>query len=729
MALNLGKIFYQLGVETAGLNKADAKVKTFTRSTKQSFGTVDKAARRLTQTLGAVVSIEMGRRALLVADNFASLQDRIKSVVDDTESANFLFKKLQQTAARTGQSIETIAGGFQKISFSKDALGATDAQMLQLSDTFANLGVISSTSMENMNSVILQFSQGLVSGKFQAQEFQSVVEGMPAIMGELAKGMGITTSQLINMKREGELLSKDVFQGLLNRTDQIAARAEKMPIRLNRGWARFQLGIAQAMSKMDESVTLTGSLSEKLFEAGDAIAEIPVSLEAMIKTFKNLNIEGAKFVSLAKGIMIVTAAMVAFKTAVALARTVWLSFMAVTPVGIFIALSAAVVGLLVHFDKFNFVVIGLIATFKNFFSQVVAGVKDLINVVLKAFKLIASVTSRGPGYIDRMKDSFNEFTAALAGPNTAAAMKKTVSDIKSGMAAVDQGGLLAGIGEVTGFDPGNLDITKGYQDTLKDINDAAREAEIAAQEEFNAKQQTLAEVAAGDQMRLLFSQKNRVSKLEEEARKKKVEADAESVKQTLNNGMAAAADMAGLQKELALFNIAVKIPSAVASAYDWGLSTGGGPYAAAAAAIAAGGLMAAQMAAVGSQSFTPRAIGGDVFPNQQYLVNENGPELFNFGGKDILSTGSARGTITPNGASPGGGNSGGGSGIMVNVFPTPGQTASVQQSTDSEGQQKIDIILQKIDASMADGISEGTSQTGKAMENVFGLNRGLGNLG
>ena len=137
--------------------------------------------------------------------------------------------------------------------------------------------------------------------------------------------------------------------------------------------------------------------------------------------------------------------------------------------------------------------------------------------------------------------------------------------------------------------------------------------------------------------------------------------------------------------------------------------------------------MGAQMAGVASQSFTPRAVGGDVFPNQIYKVNENGPEMFNFGGNDFLSTGSARGSIKPNGDF-GMGTSGGKTNVTVNVYTTEGNTATVEQREDSNGGITLDVIMEQVDDRIAEGVRNGISQTSQAISGVFGLNRAVGAL-
>lgn len=67
-----------------------------------------------------------------------------------------------------------------------------------------------------------------------------------------------------------------------------------------------------------------------------------------------------------------------------------------------------------------------------------------------------------------------------------------------------------------------------------------------------------------------------------------------------------------------------------------------------------------------------RAGGGPVSAGRMYQVNEQGPELLNYGGKQFLMMGAQGGTITPNGGSPSVVN------LTVNVPETTSRTSATQ---------------------------------------------------
>lgn len=63
--------------------------------------------------------------------------------------------------------------------------------------------------------------------------------------------------------------------------------------------------------------------------------------------------------------------------------------------------------------------------------------------------------------------------------------------------------------------------------------------------------------------------------------------------------------------------------------------------------------------------------------------------------------------------------SGGGSNVIVNVIPTSGQTADVQQRQNSDGTTTIDVILRQVQDGLADGVASGSGSLFNAIGSRF----------
>ena len=275
MALNLGSMFFQLGVNTSGLNRASSDVKRFSDISSKNLDRTSRAASNLGRTLLTVVSVETTRRTLMLADSYQGLEDRMRMATNGAMEFNNTMTSINRTAFQTGASFESIGGAFQRLSFIKDSVQGTNQEMLTLVDSISKLGIVSNASQQELNTALIQFSQGLAGGKFQAQELQSILEAVPAIGVQIAKGMGISLSRFIELKKEGELLSSDVFEALLSQTDEINNSFEKMPVRLGRATGILSNSFARAVEKTDDMFNVTTSVARVILLMADGVSQLP----------------------------------------------------------------------------------------------------------------------------------------------------------------------------------------------------------------------------------------------------------------------------------------------------------------------------------------------------------------------------------------------------------------------------------------------------------------------
>ncbi len=287
MSLGIGQLFIQIGAKTEGLKRADRDVKRFTDQTQKRVSNVTKAVDALGTAFKGVITLEVGRRILRTADNFGRLTDQIRSVTIETGDFDSVFSGVKQTALETGTALNTVTEGFTRLSLVKDAVSGTNQEMLQLNDSIAKLGIISGASQDELNTALVQFSQGLAGGTFQAQELQSVLEAVPALAGEIAKGMGITLSELIALKKEGKILSEDVFKALLSRSEAINEQFSNIPIRLNRAVGILGNSFTLGVGKVEEMTEFSQTLAVNILKAGNVIKEFPVNLITAFRLFAN----------------------------------------------------------------------------------------------------------------------------------------------------------------------------------------------------------------------------------------------------------------------------------------------------------------------------------------------------------------------------------------------------------------------------------------------------------
>jgi tape measure domain-containing protein len=142
-------------------------------------------------------------------------------------------EELFAVAQRTRTEYAGVADLYVKLAQTSDDLGASQADLLKFTEAVGNALTVSGTSAQQAQGALLQLSQGLASGVFRAEEFNSVLEGAPEIIRTVAKnleGMGGSIGKLRTAVKDGQVTSEAFFRAFLAGSADLAKRAESLPL-------------------------------------------------------------------------------------------------------------------------------------------------------------------------------------------------------------------------------------------------------------------------------------------------------------------------------------------------------------------------------------------------------------------------------------------------------------------------------------------------------------------
>tara|TARA_R110000787_G_scaffold285016_2_gene399574 strand:- start:3502 stop:5430 length:1929 start_codon:yes stop_codon:yes gene_type:complete len=226
----------------------------------------------------AAAVVLAGKNALQTADKIDILQDRIKDATRESGGFQEMWDGITKTAIETGGAIEDNVALVQRLAIAAKDLGGTNAQFLQLNDTVQKLGIISGATTAGMRSGTVQLAQGLGEGIFRAQEFNSILENIPAVAEAISKSLGKSTSELRKMVLAGKLSSKMVFEALLASTEEVEERVSKIPPRMSRAWGGFVNAMSLNIDGLNEKFGFTETLAKSLVFLTDKMKSPDFSL-------------------------------------------------------------------------------------------------------------------------------------------------------------------------------------------------------------------------------------------------------------------------------------------------------------------------------------------------------------------------------------------------------------------------------------------------------------------
>jgi tape measure domain-containing protein len=244
-------------------NSGDKAITSTQRLEKQMRSLGGAAA--MLKSAFAAMGIALGVRELIrMSDSVSLMQGRLINATRSVYEANTAFEGLRSISQSTGVQMETTIGVFQRLSFVRDEIKATMSEMIQFTDTVSKLGIVSGASQEALKAGLTQLGQALSGNIVRAEEWNSIMENIPAVGKQIAEQFGITTGQLRLLVVEGKVLSEDMFGAMLNASQEVEEQFQKMPMTIGRAFAALrtdmELFIGQSAQASGAASIMVGAI-------------------------------------------------------------------------------------------------------------------------------------------------------------------------------------------------------------------------------------------------------------------------------------------------------------------------------------------------------------------------------------------------------------------------------------------------------------------------------------
>ncbi|MCM7835177.1 tape measure protein [Enterobacter asburiae] len=236
MSEKAGEIYYDIEADVSGLLKAQGKANksldSIGNSATNAAKKMDELQTNINRVAGAIAAslvVDWGKAFLVAADNMSQLNARIERLTGSAATAAQTMQSLMRISSATGGSLQDTAKLWETLSTALRDTGATNGQIIQLTETLQKIGRIGGSSSEEMANALRQFGQSISSGTVRAEEFNSILEQMPELARQIAAGMGVSIGELRQLMLDGKLTAEDALNAIQKQTGSVNAEFEKLP--------------------------------------------------------------------------------------------------------------------------------------------------------------------------------------------------------------------------------------------------------------------------------------------------------------------------------------------------------------------------------------------------------------------------------------------------------------------------------------------------------------------
>lgn len=207
------------------------------------------------------------------ADAMMSLSSRIRLVTqNDAERLN-VESRLYAMSMKNRASLEDIGDLYYKTALSASRFGATQEDVLRLTDIVSKSLIIGGADTAQQKATILQLSQALGSGVLQGDELRSLRENAPILMDQISKFFGVSMAGLKEMGAKGELTTEKLMQAILASGQTIDSQMGKITPTIGQAitvlgnkWSKFILDV-------QNSTGFFGQVAQLILDAVDLVGK------------------------------------------------------------------------------------------------------------------------------------------------------------------------------------------------------------------------------------------------------------------------------------------------------------------------------------------------------------------------------------------------------------------------------------------------------------------------
>jgi tape measure domain-containing protein len=242
----IGALRVNLGLDSGTfIRDIDAASKKTTAAT----ASMSSAFKSLAVSLAGAFGVAELTRAV---DTYSQMTSQLRLVTDSAANLAEVEKQLFAVSQANRVGLESTVGLYARIARATEAMGVSQAQVLQVTDTINKALVISGTSAQEASGALMQLGQAFASGALRGDELNSILEGMPRVAQAIAEGMGVTVGQLRKLGEEGKLTSQEVFNALMKMSGDIQSEFAKMPPTVGQSLTVLQNAFLRFIGQLDQ---------------------------------------------------------------------------------------------------------------------------------------------------------------------------------------------------------------------------------------------------------------------------------------------------------------------------------------------------------------------------------------------------------------------------------------------------------------------------------------------
>lgn len=288
-ATDLERLVVQLSADLKGYENGLKRAQGITN---QRLGAIQKKATASSSAIaasfvrtgaviaGAFIASDVLRNVAQLSDAATRIDNALKVAGLSGAELEKVYQRLNKAAIANGAPIETLATLYGKAAQAQKELGVTTEELLGFTNNVALALRVAGTDAQSASGALLQLGQALGSGKVQAEEFNSILEGAPTIAQAVAAGLeeaGGSVSRLKQLVVDGKISSEAFFRAFEAGAPILQEKVATSVFTIEQATTNLWTALTDVTREFNNSTGATESFAGGISTAAQAINDFDVS--------------------------------------------------------------------------------------------------------------------------------------------------------------------------------------------------------------------------------------------------------------------------------------------------------------------------------------------------------------------------------------------------------------------------------------------------------------------
>lgn len=231
------------------------------------------------------------------ADALTNLENRLRLTTSSSVELQEVQTELFAIARRSRADLDGVAQTYTRTALSAKALGRSQAEVLQFTESVTKAAVLSGASTREINASLIQLGQGIASNRLGGDELRSILEQLPLVADIIAKQLGVTRGQLRELGSEGKITGDVILDAFKNAAGEIDALFANTQPTIEQAFTVAKTNFLEFLDTFDDATGASAKLANAIIFVSERI-DILVRSAAVLAGLLALSFAGSVLTSI-----------------------------------------------------------------------------------------------------------------------------------------------------------------------------------------------------------------------------------------------------------------------------------------------------------------------------------------------------------------------------------------------------------------------------------------------